>query len=126
MIHTGTNDLHSLQKDSAEAVRKIAEQASQEFPETCIVVYTLLPRTDTPPHVIHDINIEIRKGCVLECVLNRAREGGAFWRVGQGKYFRHKKLPISFSRGCYNLGQSVFAYNSHTVCHTFENLVSPD
>ena len=29
-------------------------------------------------------------------------------------------------RGCYNLRQRVFAYNSHTVCRTFRNLVSPD
>ncbi|KAK1906705.1 2-C-methyl-D-erythritol 4-phosphate cytidylyltransferase [Dissostichus eleginoides] len=41
----------------------MAEQASKEFPDTRIVVSTLLPRTDTPPHVIHDINMEIRKGC---------------------------------------------------------------
>ena len=26
MIHTGTNDLHSLRKDTAEAVRKMAGQ----------------------------------------------------------------------------------------------------
>ena len=32
----------------------------------------------------------------------------------------------SVSRGCFNLGQRVFAYNSHTVCRTFTNLVSPD
>ncbi|XP_071062719.1 uncharacterized protein [Pseudochaenichthys georgianus] len=63
VIHTGTNDLHSLRRDTAEAVRKMAEQASKEFPDTRIVVSTLLPRTDTPPHVIHDINMEIRKGC---------------------------------------------------------------
>ncbi len=63
MIHKGTSDLHNLQKDTAEAVKKMAEQASREFPNTRIVVSTLLPRTDTPPHVIHDINMEIRRGC---------------------------------------------------------------
>ena len=42
------------------------------------------------------------------------------------KYLRHKKLHISTCRGRYNLGQHVFAFNSHTVCHTFKNLVSPD
>ncbi|KAK9529968.1 hypothetical protein VZT92_011512 [Zoarces viviparus] len=63
VIHTGTNDLHSLRKNTAEAVRKMAEQASKEFPDTRIVISTLLPRTDTPPHVIHDINMEIRRGC---------------------------------------------------------------
>ena len=42
----------------------MAEQASKEFPDTRIVISTLLPTaTDTPPHVIHDINMEIRRGC---------------------------------------------------------------
>ncbi|XP_034404702.1 uncharacterized protein LOC117741650 [Cyclopterus lumpus] len=63
VIHTGTDDLHTLHKDTAEAVRKMAEQASEEFPNTRIVISTLLPRTDMPPHVIHDINMEIRRGC---------------------------------------------------------------
>ena len=63
VIHTGTNDVHSLRKDTAGAMKKMAEQASMEFPDTRIVVSTLLPRTDTPPHVIHDINMEVRRGC---------------------------------------------------------------
>ena len=56
---------------------------------------------------------------------DRARESGAIWRVGTDscKYLRHKKLHISTSRGHYNLGQR---YNSHTVCRTLKNLVSPD
>ena len=61
MVHTGTNDLHSLLKDTAEVVRKMAKQASKEFPETCIVISPLPLRTDTHPHVIHDINMEIRR-----------------------------------------------------------------
>ena len=61
------------------------------------------------------------------CRLNRARESGAIWRVGPDTcmYLRHKKLHISACRGHYNLGQRVFAYNSHTVCCTFKNPVSP-
>ena len=34
-----------------------------EFSDTCNVISTLLPRTHTPPHVTHDINMEIRRGC---------------------------------------------------------------
>ena len=30
------------------------------------------------------------------------------------------------ARGGFNLGQRLFAYNTHTVCCTFKNLVSPD
>ncbi len=63
VIHKGTNYLHSLHKDTVEALKKMAEQANREFPDNRIVVSTLLPRTDTPPHVIHDINMEIRRGC---------------------------------------------------------------
>ena len=36
------------------------------------------------------------------------------------------KLHMSTCRGHYNLIQRVFAYNSHTVCGTFKNLVSAD
>ena len=35
-------------------------------------------------------------------------------------------IHIYACRGHYNLGQCVFAYNSHTVCHTLKNLVSTD
>ena len=42
------------------------------------------------------------------------------------QYLRHKKLHISTYGGRYKLGQHIFAYNSHTVCRTFKNLVSPD
>ena len=38
----------------------------------------------------------------------------------------HKKHHISTCRGCDNLGQRIFVYNSHTECWTFKNLVSPD
>ena len=37
-----------------------------------------------------------------------------------------KKLHISAGRGRYNPGQRVFAYNSHTVCHTFKNPQIPE
>lgn len=65
IIHTGTNDLHSLRRDTAQAVTKVAERACRVFPESRIVISTLLPRTDTPPHVIHDINMEITRNCSI-------------------------------------------------------------
>ena len=34
VIHRGTHDLHSRQKDTAHGVSKMAEQASKEFPDT--------------------------------------------------------------------------------------------
>lgn len=63
IIHTGTNDLHRLQNNTAAAMIRMAEQASTEFPESHIVLSTLLPRTDTPPHVIHNTNMEVASGC---------------------------------------------------------------
>lgn len=63
IIHTGTNDLHSLRNNTADAVRKMAETTSKKFPESRIVISTLLPRHDTPPHIIHNINTEISRRC---------------------------------------------------------------
>ncbi|TNN35177.1 hypothetical protein EYF80_054658 [Liparis tanakae] len=57
-----TDDLDTLHKDTAEAVRKMAELASEGFPNTrIIIISTLLPRTDTPPHVVHEMNMDIRR-----------------------------------------------------------------
>ena len=63
VIHTGTNDLRRLRDGTAEAVVKMAEQASKEFPHSHIVVSTLLPRTDIPPHIIHGTNMHIDRRC---------------------------------------------------------------
>ena len=63
IIHTGTNDLHSQRHRTAEAIKKVAERASMEFPESRTVVSTLLQRTDFPPHIIHDINAELTRSC---------------------------------------------------------------
>ncbi|XP_058644179.1 uncharacterized protein LOC131547540 isoform X2 [Onychostoma macrolepis] len=59
IIHTGTNDLHSLRNSTSDAVRKMAEVTSKKFPESRIIISTLLPRHDTPPHIIYSINAEI-------------------------------------------------------------------
>ncbi|KAJ8372040.1 hypothetical protein AAFF_G00295520 [Aldrovandia affinis] len=63
VVHTGTNDLHTLHRETAEAMTKMAKRASREFPNSRVVISTLLPRTDTPPHVIHEINMEISRSC---------------------------------------------------------------
>ncbi|KAJ8349068.1 hypothetical protein SKAU_G00276570 [Synaphobranchus kaupii] len=63
IVHTGTNDLHRLRQNTAHAVRRMAEKASREFPDSRVVISTLLPRTDVPPHVIRDINAEIARSC---------------------------------------------------------------
>ncbi|XP_067427114.1 uncharacterized protein [Thunnus thynnus] len=63
VVHTGTNDLRLLHRDTAQAVTKVAEKACRVLPESRVVISTLLPCTDTPPHVIHDINMEITRNC---------------------------------------------------------------
>ncbi len=63
IIHTGTNDLHSLRNSTSDAVRKMAEITRKKFPESRIIISTLLPRHDTPPHIIYSINAEISRGC---------------------------------------------------------------
>ncbi|RXM34849.1 hypothetical protein EOD39_4479 [Acipenser ruthenus] len=63
VIHTGTNDLGSLRHDTAKAVRRVAERATQEFPDSRVVISTLLPRADTHPHTINAVNAEITRGC---------------------------------------------------------------
>ena len=84
------------------------------------------PRTSSDRNPIVIVKIFFLQ---LKVVLRakRAREGGAIWRVGPDscKYLRHKKLHISTCRGRYNLGQHVFAYNSHMECRTFKNSLDP-
>ncbi|RXN28341.1 hypothetical protein ROHU_019352 [Labeo rohita] len=63
IIHTGTNDLHSLRNNTADAVRKMAKFTSKMFPESRIIIFTVLPRHDTPPHIIYNINAELSRGC---------------------------------------------------------------
>lgn len=63
IVHTGTNDLHSLHRGTAEAVCNVAVKASSMFPDTRVVISALLPRYDTPPHIINAINADIFRGC---------------------------------------------------------------
>lgn len=44
---------------STQADTKVAERVWMVFAESRVVISTLLPHTDTPPHVIHDINMEM-------------------------------------------------------------------
>ena len=59
VIHTGTNDPRALQRHTARALRKAAVRATQELPDSRVVTSTLLPRADTPPHIIAAIKSQI-------------------------------------------------------------------
>ncbi|KAJ8358781.1 hypothetical protein SKAU_G00153060 [Synaphobranchus kaupii] len=63
VIHTGTNDLRALQQHTARVLRKVAVRATQEFPDSRVVISTLLPRADTPPHIIASINRDHQRMC---------------------------------------------------------------
>ncbi|KAK9542080.1 hypothetical protein VZT92_002074 [Zoarces viviparus] len=73
----------------------MAEQASEEFPDTRIVISTLLPRTDTPPHVIHDINMEIRRGCApLPNVHLASHPTVGTWDLYDGLHLHKERMGI--------------------------------
>ncbi|KAF4099047.1 hypothetical protein G5714_021077 [Onychostoma macrolepis] len=63
IIHTGTNDLHSLNEGTAKAMHERAEKASQTFPRSRVLVSSLLPWLDVPPSVIDKISEEVRHSC---------------------------------------------------------------
>lgn len=63
IVHTGTNDLRKQQERVAESLRRVAEQATQTFPSSKIIISTILPRTDFHPQTIQQINAAISRGC---------------------------------------------------------------
>lgn len=64
IIHTGTNDItasrtHSVVKGITEVVTK----ARETFPDTQITLSAILPRSDTPHHIIREINKGLYDAC---------------------------------------------------------------
>ncbi|RXM29900.1 hypothetical protein EOD39_18584 [Acipenser ruthenus] len=59
VIHTGTNDLGSLRQHTSRAMKRVADRASLEFPDSRVVISTLLPLADTPQHMIDAINTDV-------------------------------------------------------------------
>ena len=73
----------------------MAEQANKEFPDTCIVISTLLPRADIPPHVIHDNNMEIRRGCAtLPCIHLARHPTIGTWDLYDGLHLHKERMKI--------------------------------
>ncbi|KAJ8001908.1 hypothetical protein DPEC_G00174300 [Dallia pectoralis] len=66
IIHTGTNELHAQQERVAKSLNKVIEKATSTFPNTKIVVSTLLPRTDIHPATIQRINASLSRDCALK------------------------------------------------------------
>ncbi|XP_078023017.1 uncharacterized protein LOC144462725 [Epinephelus lanceolatus] len=63
IIHTGTNDLRSQQERVSESLKRVIEKASTTFPNSRVVISTLLPRKDFHPDTIHRINNSLSRDC---------------------------------------------------------------
>lgn len=65
IIHTGTNNLQEEQERVGSLVNRVAERASERFPNSHIIISTLLPRKDFHPRTIQKVNAAITRGCGL-------------------------------------------------------------
>lgn len=73
----------------------MAEKDSKEFSESRIVISTLLPRTDTPPHVIHDTNMEISRGCAtLPNVKVAHHPTIGIWDLHDGVHLNRQRVRV--------------------------------
>ncbi len=61
--HTGTNDLRREQERVGQLICRVAEKATEIYPNTKITISTLLPRRDIHPDTIQRVNADISKGC---------------------------------------------------------------
>ncbi len=66
IIHTGTNDLRAQQDRVATALVNVAEKASSNFPNSRIILSTLLLRSDFHPDTIRHINARVSRDCALK------------------------------------------------------------
>lgn len=66
IIHTGTNDLQTQEERVAMSLRQVIEKASSNFPDSRIVVSTLLPRRDFHPDTINWINTSVSRDCAMK------------------------------------------------------------
>ncbi|XP_067310538.1 mediator of RNA polymerase II transcription subunit 15-like [Pseudorasbora parva] len=65
IIHTGTNDLRSQQDRVSDSLRAVVEKARKTFPNSKIILSTLLQRKDFHPNTILKINSSISRHCAL-------------------------------------------------------------
>ncbi|XDV33405.1 hypothetical protein PO909_003829 [Leuciscus waleckii] len=65
IIHTGTNDLRSQQDRVSDSLRAVVDKARKTFPNSKIILSTLLQRKDFHPNTINKINSSISRHCAL-------------------------------------------------------------
>ncbi|XP_058647416.1 uncharacterized protein LOC131549340 [Onychostoma macrolepis] len=66
IIHTGTNDLRAQQERVDTALVNVAEKASSNFPNSKIILSTLLLCSDFHPDTIRHINARVARDCALK------------------------------------------------------------
>lgn len=66
IIHTGTNDLRAQRERVATALINVTEKASSNFPNSKIILSTLLLRSDFHPDTIRHINARVSRDCALK------------------------------------------------------------
>lgn len=66
IIHTGTNDLQIQGDRVATSLRQVVEKASANFPNSRVVMSTLLPRRDFHPDTINWINARLSRDCAMK------------------------------------------------------------
>ncbi|KAJ8362796.1 hypothetical protein SKAU_G00116270 [Synaphobranchus kaupii] len=95
VVHTGTNDLCNMHHRTASAVWKVAERAAQLFPDSRVVMSTLLPRADTPPHILQEINSEIARGCATLPNVHLAHHSTIHsWHLYDGLHLNQEGVKI--------------------------------
>ncbi|KAI7794676.1 hypothetical protein IRJ41_020546, partial [Triplophysa rosa] len=65
IIHTGTNDLRNKQDRVSESLRAVVDKARHTFPNSKIILSTLLLSRDFHPDTINKINASISRHCAL-------------------------------------------------------------
>lgn len=65
IIHTGTNDLRNKQDRVSDSLRAVVDKARHTFPDSKIILSTLLQRRDFHPDTINKINASISRHCAL-------------------------------------------------------------
>lgn len=66
ICHTGTNDLRPQQDRVADSLKRVIEKASTTFPNSRIVISTLLQRRDFHPRTIDRVNFSLSRDCALK------------------------------------------------------------
>lgn len=98
LIHTGTNDLRTQQDGVVDSLRAVIQKASDTFPQSKIVISTLLPRTDVHPLTIQKVNASISRECALRPNVHLAHHSTMSTNHLYDHVHLHKYVVPAFAR----------------------------